>query len=66
MLDLVKSFEQVNEIEISYEVTERRSGDIATCYAEPSKAKEVLGWTAEKSLEDMCRDSWNWEKQLEK
>ena len=66
VLDLVKTFEEVNDIEIPYEVTNRRSGDIATCYAEPGKAKEILGWTAEKSLEDMCRDAWNWEKQLEK
>ena len=64
VLELVKTFERVNEIEIPYEVVERRSGDIATCYAEPNKAKEFLGWTAEKSLEDMCRDAWNWERQL--
>ena len=39
----------------------RRPGDIAVCYSDPAKAREVLGWTAEKNLEDMCRDGWNWQ-----
>lgn len=62
VLDLVKTFEKVNSLKINYKIVERRDGDIAECYADPSKAKEELGWVAEKTLEDMCRDSWNFEK----
>ena len=49
-------------LELPYEIVARRPGDIATCYADPAKSAEVLGWKAEKTLEDMCRDSWNWQK----
>ena len=62
VLDLVKSFERVNGIKIPYEVVERRPGDIAECYADPKKAREVLGWSAKKNIDDMCRDTWNWQK----
>ena len=62
VLDVVKSFEKANDIKIPYKITERRPGDIATCFADPNRALEVLGWKAEKNLEDMCRDSWNWQK----
>ena len=62
VLDLVKTFERVNDISIPYEITDRRAGDIAICYADTNKAKKVLGWKAEHSLEDMCRDSWNWQR----
>ena len=58
VLDIVKNFEKATGIKIKYEITPRRAGDIATCYADPSKAEKVLGWKAEKSLEDMCKDSW--------
>ena len=58
VLDIVKNFEKANDIEIKYEIAPRRAGDIAECYADPTKAKEVLGWVAEKNLEDMCKDSW--------
>ena len=61
VLDIVKAFIKVNNIDIPYVIKERRPGDIAECYADASKAKEKLGWVAEKSLEDMCRDSWNWQ-----
>lgn len=61
VLDLVKTFERVNGIRIPYEVVARRLGDIATCYADATKAGTVLGWKAEKTLEDMCRDSWHWQ-----
>ena len=44
-----------------YVITDRRPGDIATCYADPAKSAAVLGWKAEKNLQDMCRDSWNWQ-----
>jgi UDP-glucose 4-epimerase len=61
VLDIVKAFEKVNNLEISYEIKPRRAGDIAECYADATKAKEKLGWVAEKNLEDMCKDSWNWQ-----
>lgn len=61
VLDIVKAFIKVNNIDIPYVIKERRPGDIAECYADATKAKEKLGWVAEKSLEDMCRDSWNWQ-----
>ncbi len=62
VLDIVKTFSKVNNIEIPYQIVGRRDGDVAECYADPSKAKEELGWIATKSLEDMCRDSWNFAK----
>ena len=52
-------FQKVNNVEVKYKIVGRRAGDIATCYADPSKAKKELGWVAEKGIEDMCRDSWN-------
>ncbi len=62
VLDLVNTFSRVNHVEVPYEVVERRAGDVATCYADVSKAERMLGWKAEKSLEDMCRDTWNFIK----
>ena len=59
VLDMVHAFEKTTGQKIKYKITERRAGDIATCYADPSKAKKELGWIAEKGIEDMCRDSWN-------
>ena len=61
VLDIVNAFSKVNNIEIPYVIKPRRAGDIAECYADASKAARVLGWTAEKTLEDMCKDSWNWQ-----
>ena len=61
VLDIVKAFEKANSIEIPYVIKPRRAGDIAECFADATKAKKILGWIAEKSLEDMCRDSWNWQ-----
>lgn len=61
VLDLVHTFQRVNDIQIPYAIVERRPGDVARCYADPSKAKELLGWQAEKTLDDMCRDSWRWQ-----
>ena len=63
VLDMVKSFEEANGVAVPYEITARRPGDIATCYADPTKSAEVLGWKAEETLADMCRDSWNWQSQ---
>ena len=61
VLDIVRAFEEVNGIKIPYSIVARRPGDIAECYANPVKAKELLGWTAKKDLKEMCRDAWNWQ-----
>ncbi|MCK9443251.1 MAG: UDP-glucose 4-epimerase GalE [Tissierellaceae bacterium] len=63
VLDVVKSFESVAKVKIPYDIVNRRSGDIAVCYADPTKALRELGWKAERDLNDMCRDSWRWQKQ---
>ena len=60
VLDMVKAFEKATGKKVPYKIVPRRQGDIATCYAEPKKAREELGWTATKTLEDMCKDSWNY------
>ena len=62
VLDIVKAFENANDIKIKYEIAPRRAGDIAICYADPTKAKEELGWQATKNLEQMCKDSWRYTK----
>ena len=62
VLDMVNSFVSVNHVAVPYAIVARRPGDIATCYADPAKSAEKLGWKAEKNLDDMCRDSWNWQK----
>lgn len=62
VLDMVKAFEKANNITIPYKIAPRRPGDIAQCYADPKKAKEELGFVATKTLEDMCKDAWNFEK----
>jgi len=62
VLDVVKSFEKVNKIEVKYQIMERRAGDIAKCFADVTKAKTLLGWEAKLGIDDMCRDSWNWQK----
>lgn len=62
VLDLVNTFEKVNGVKINYKVVGRRVGDLAEYYADPSKALRELGWKTEKTLEDMCRDSWNFMK----
>ena len=61
VLDMVKAFEKANNINVPYQICPRRDGDIAIVYADPQKANDELGWIAEKDLEDMCRDSWNFE-----
>lgn len=60
VLDLVKTFERVNNVKVNYVIKDRRPGDIATCYANPERAKKELGWVATKGIEDMCRDTWNY------
>ena len=61
VLDMVNTFQEVNNVKVPYVVVDRRPGDLATCYADPAKSAEKLGWKAEKNLADMCRDSWNWQ-----
>ena len=60
MLDIVRNFEEANGIKIPFVIKERRPGDIATCYCDPSKAKEELGWEAQFDIRQMCQDSWRW------
>lgn len=62
VLDVVRKFEKVTGKKIPYVITSRRPGDIDKCYADPTKAFKELGWKAEKTLEDMCRDAWNWQR----
>lgn len=62
VLDVVNAFEKANGIKIKYSIKPRRAGDIATCYCNPAKAKAELGWEAQYGIEEMCRDSWNWQK----
>ena len=61
--EIVETFERVNDIKVNHVYGDRRAGDLAECYANADKALAVLGWKTEKTLEDMCRDSWNWQKQ---
>jgi len=62
VLDVVRNFEKVTGKKIPYVITSRRPGDIDKCYADPTKACKELGWKAEKTLEDMCKDAWNWQR----
>ena len=61
VLDIVNAFRTVNHVALPYAIVDRRPGDVAVCYADPAKSADLLGWKAEKTLEDMCRDSWNWQ-----
>ena len=60
MLEMVNAFEEATGKKVLYKIVGRRDGDIATCYADPKKANIELGWKAEKTLEDMCKDSWRY------
>ncbi|WP_339239739.1 UDP-glucose 4-epimerase GalE [Geobacillus sp. FSL W8-0466] len=61
VLELVSAFEKVTGIKIPYKIVGRRPGDVAICYADPTKAKEELGWIATRGIEEMCRDAWRWQ-----
>lgn len=63
VLDVVKAFEKASGVKVNYKIVDRRPGDIATCYSDPSKALEELGWKAERGIEEMCEDSWRWQSQ---
>lgn len=62
VLDMVRAFEQANDIKIPHKLVQRRPGDIAVCYSDPSLAKQKLGWVATRDLEQMMKDTWNWQK----
>jgi UDP-glucose 4-epimerase len=62
VLEMVEAFERVNGVPVPRKIVERREGDAAVCYADPSRAKELLGWEAKLGVEEMCRDAWNWQK----
>ncbi len=61
VLDMVKAFEKASGKPVPYKIVDRRPGDIAACYADPAKARKELGWSAEKNIDDMCKDAWNWQ-----
>lgn len=63
VLDVIKAFEKASGIKINYRIAPRRAGDVACCYADATKAKEVLGWQAQYDIDDMCADSWRWQSQ---
>ena len=63
VLEMVHAFEKASKKEVPYEIVDRRPGDIATCYADPSYAKEVLGWEAKRGIDEMCEDAWRWQSQ---
>lgn len=62
VLEVIKAFEKVNNIHIPYRIVAKRSGDVAKCYSDPSKANKELGWKVKYDLYDMCRDAWKWQK----
>jgi UDP-glucose 4-epimerase len=62
VLELVNTFERVNQVKVPYQIDPRRPGDVANCYADTSLAKRLLGWQTRLTLDDMCRDAWSWQK----
>lgn len=62
VLDVINAFEEANDLKINYVFKDRRPGDVPACYADPSKAKEGLGWEARRGIKEMCQDSWRWQK----
>ena len=62
VLDIVRSFGRVNGVVIPYRIMPRREGDVASCWADPSRARDELGWVAERSLDTMLADSWRWQR----
>jgi UDP-glucose 4-epimerase len=65
VLEMVKTFEKITGVEIPVRRAPRRQGDVPACYADCSKAGELLGWAAKRSLEDMCKSTWEWCRQIE-
>ena len=66
VLELITTFEKVNNIKLNYKIVDRRPGDLPEYFADATKALKELNWKTEKTIEDICRDSWNYEKNLEK
>ena len=64
VLELLTTFEKVNDLKLPYRMTDRRPGDVPAVWAETSRANEVLGWKAEKTLEETLRSAWEWEKKV--
>ena len=64
VLDMVNTFKKANNIDVPYKIVGRRPGDIAIYYADPTKAKKEIDFEAKKTLEDMCKDSWNFQANL--
>jgi UDP-glucose 4-epimerase len=62
VLDIVRAFERACGQAVPYKVAARRAGDIAACYAEPGLAHTLLGWTAQRNLDEMCEDAWRWQQ----
>ena len=63
VLDMVRAFEQASGRPVPYEIAPRRPGDVATCYADPARARELLGWEATRGIQEMCADAWRWQSQ---
>ena len=63
VLEMVNAFSKASGKDVPYEIKPRREGDIAMCYADPAKAAKVLGWKAERGLDEMCEDTWRWQSQ---
>ena len=63
VLEMVTAFSQASGRPVPYEIVERRPGDVASCYADPTHANAVLGWEAQRGIEEMCEDHWRWQKQ---
>ena len=61
VLELVKAFENATNRKVTLQTAPRRAGDVASCYADPARAEQLLGWKAKRGIEDMCRDAWRWE-----
>ena len=61
VLEIVNAFERANQVQVPYEINDRRPGDVAECYADTSKAERLLHWKAERDIEQMCRDAWRWQ-----
>lgn len=62
VLEMIEAFKKINNVDVPYKIVDRRPGDIATCYSDPTRAEKELGFKATKTLEDMCRDGWNYQK----
>ena len=62
VLEIVQGFKAANNIDINYEIGDRREGDLPRCWADASKAERILGWKTNRTIVDMCRDTWNWQK----